>query len=347
MKLPKARKLPSGSWYTRVTVNGEVYNITRATAKECEREAAAIKSGAKHATTAKDSRLLYDVVDEYINSRSAVLSPSTCRGYRQIQRNNVQQLMQMQVGQIDSTVAQRAINAEAKVHSAKTVKNVGSLICSALNEICGIQIKLKYPQLVEPEHNFIHEEDIPSFLAGIKDYKHELIILCCLHGLRCSEAMALRRCDIDTESHVIHVRGAAVRDENEMLVYKKETKTKTSRRDVPILIPRLLEIVPDIPADERLFDGSCGTDIYHAVQRGCKRAGIPQVSVHDLRRTFASLCAGRIDEKICQELGGWHDLYTMRKIYQQVSPAKYESAISELRNIFCYENVMTEDNPSK
>lgn len=47
MKTPTARQLPSGSWFVRVKVDGVEHSITRPTKKEAEREAIALKSGAK------------------------------------------------------------------------------------------------------------------------------------------------------------------------------------------------------------------------------------------------------------------------------------------------------------
>ena len=47
MKIPKAEKLPSGSWRVRIMVAGERISITAATKKEAEQQAAAIKAGAK------------------------------------------------------------------------------------------------------------------------------------------------------------------------------------------------------------------------------------------------------------------------------------------------------------
>ena len=39
MKIPKARQLPSGSWFVRVMIDGKRHSITRPTRKEAESEA--------------------------------------------------------------------------------------------------------------------------------------------------------------------------------------------------------------------------------------------------------------------------------------------------------------------
>ena len=47
MKIPKAKQLPSGSWFCRVRGNGQDIGITRPTEKEAVAEARAVKAGAK------------------------------------------------------------------------------------------------------------------------------------------------------------------------------------------------------------------------------------------------------------------------------------------------------------
>ena len=47
MKTPKAKKLPSGSWYVSVRIDGKDISITRSTEKEAVAESMAIKAGIK------------------------------------------------------------------------------------------------------------------------------------------------------------------------------------------------------------------------------------------------------------------------------------------------------------
>jgi hypothetical protein len=47
MRIPKAKQLPSGSWYIRIRVDGEDVSITRNTEAEAIAEAMSIKAGLK------------------------------------------------------------------------------------------------------------------------------------------------------------------------------------------------------------------------------------------------------------------------------------------------------------
>ena len=113
MKLPKARQLPSGSWFVRVQVDGKTISITKPTKREAEQEAAALKSKAKQYTSTTD-KTLTDAIDDYISSRENVLSPSTIRVYKQIQKYRFKSMMEKKVSSLTQEQLQRAVNAEAK-----------------------------------------------------------------------------------------------------------------------------------------------------------------------------------------------------------------------------------------
>lgn len=85
MKPPKARKLPSGQWFCRVRVDGQDVGITRPTEKEAVAEAMAIKAGIKQANKIENITLTR-AIDRFISDRDKILSPSTIRGYRIIQK---------------------------------------------------------------------------------------------------------------------------------------------------------------------------------------------------------------------------------------------------------------------
>ncbi|MGN0386293.1 MAG: hypothetical protein ACI4EX_10470 [Lachnospiraceae bacterium] len=113
MKIPTPRKLPSGSWFVRVQVDGKTIPITKPTKKEAEQEAMALKSKAKHAALSSD-KTLSQAIDDYISARENVLSPSTIAGYRKIQKLRFQNAMGKKVNDITSEKWQGYINAESK-----------------------------------------------------------------------------------------------------------------------------------------------------------------------------------------------------------------------------------------
>lgn len=319
MKLPKARQLPSGSWFIRVQVDGKTISITKPTKREAEQEAAALKSKAKQ-LTCSSNKTLNDAIDDYISSRENVLSPSTIRVYRQIQRNRFQSLMCLKLSAITQEKLQRTVNAEARTISAKSLKNAWGLIGAVLNDATGLRFTVRLPQVVHDDLPYLTPEQIPLFLDAIKGDPYEIPILLGLSSLRRSEILAVRWEDIDLENNCIHVHGSAVYNSDGELVHRQENKNTSSRRTVPFLIPQLRDAVKSTEKNSEYAVTCAPNTIRCATNRLCKKAGLPPIGAHGLRRSFASLCYHlQVPEQITMLAGGWSDIYTMRKIYTKIS----------------------------
>ena len=81
--MPKAKKLKSGSWNVRVTVQGKQYSFTDKDKKTALRMAAAFADECREAI---DNPPLIDAIRNYIDDREDTCSPSTLRGYRSIEK---------------------------------------------------------------------------------------------------------------------------------------------------------------------------------------------------------------------------------------------------------------------
>lgn len=122
-------------------------------------------------------------------------------------------------------------------------------------------------------------------------------------------------------------------DENNKKVRKKQNKNATSTRNVPIVIPEL------VAALERDRKPSAPVMPYHqnslryGIRKICQENNLPNVGIHGLRHSFASLAYHlQIPEKIAMEIGGWADATTMHKIYTHIAKSdikRYQTAMSE------------------
>lgn len=319
MKIPKARQLPSGAWFCRVRIDGQDIAITRDTEKEAVAEAMAVKSGIKEAEKRVRKKTLTAAIDDYIEARQNILSPSTIRGYRIIQNNRFQSMMKKDVFTVTQDQWQRAVNLESKRLNAKTLTNSWRFLSSVIAEATGKQMKIRLPQIVANERSWLSPEQVPIFVEAIKGTSIEIPALLALSSLRCSELLNLRWQDIDLEKGVLRVNGAAVEDENGELIRRQETKNKTSRRTVPI-IPPLREALETTPACGEYVVTMTSNGIYKHINRICARNDLPEVGIHGLRHSFASL-AYKLDmpEKIAMQIGGWANDQTMRKIYTHLA----------------------------
>lgn len=322
MKKPVARKLPSGAWMCRVRVDGQDICITREKPELAEAEALAIKTGIIDGEKKPKRKTLTKAIDEYIEVRRNIISPSTIRGYKIIQDNRFQSMMSKDITIVTQEQWQRAVNAEAKRLSPKTLANSWRFLASVIAEATGKTITVQLPQIVPNERPWLTPEEIPTFVAAVKGTRVEIPALLALSSLRCSELLDLKWENIDLQKKVIHVTGSAVLDENGDLIHKRTNKNNTSRRTVPI-IPPLLAALQAAPRNGEYVVTYKSGALYNAINRVCDANGLPRVGIHGLRHSFASLAFHlNMPEKVAMQIGGWANDQTMRKIYTHLSQAE-------------------------
>ena len=134
--MPRAQKLPSGSWRVRVydgkDQNGKdrYRSFTASTKKQAEFLAAEYAAKKKYTV---ESMTVGEAIDRYIASKDEVLSPTTLNEYRKMRKNYLQSLMQIRIDRLTREQVQIAVNNEAKTHSAKTVINAHGLLSASLS----------------------------------------------------------------------------------------------------------------------------------------------------------------------------------------------------------------------
>lgn len=334
MKTPKARQLPSGAWFCRVRIDGKDISITRDTEKEAVAEAMAVKAGIKEASKKPKKKTVTKAIDDYIEARRNILSPSTIRGYKTIQDNRFQSLMKKDIFVITQEECQRAVNLEAKIVKAKTLTNSWRFVSSVIFEETGQRFFVRLPQIIPAERPWLTPEQIPVFVEAVKGDPIEIPALLALSSLRRSELINLRWKDVDLSKGILRVNGAAVFDENGQLVRKQETKNKTSRRTVPI-IPPLMDALRVAEQKGEYVVTWHPNAIMCRVNRVCSAHGLPEVGLHGLRHSFASLSYHlNIPEKVVMEIGGWADNQTMRKIYTHISQKDVSDHANALTGFF-------------
>ena len=333
MKIPKAYKLPSGSWTVRVQIDGRKINITKPTEAEAIAEATALKAGVKQ-DKASGRLTLAKAIDRYIEDRESICSPSTILGYRIIQKNRFKSMMGKDIFSVTQEQWQRAINAEAREVSGKTIKNAWGFVSSVIHEATGFRPSVTLPQVIDKTIPFLSAEDIPVFVKAIHGTSIEIPALLCLSSLRQSEMLALRWKDVDMKKKVLHIRGATVRGEDLQRVRKEQTKNSSSRRTVPI-IPPLYEALKNAEHTQETVVTLAPNSIRNHINRICMKNDLPRVGIHGLRHSFASLAQHlNMPEKVVMELGGWSDYRTMKKIYTHISQADIAKRAEQITNFF-------------
>lgn len=322
-------KCKGNTWYSQMMVGGERVYISAATEEEYYAKARAAKQGLIEMKKAAPKLTLGAAIDNYINDNDAVLSPSTINAYRSYRRTRFEGYMDADVEQINY---QRMINEECKKVAPKTVHNAYRLVTASLKHAQIPIPEVNLPQKHKAERPWLDYQQIATFLIALRNKPYELGALLALHGLRRSEILHLTADDIDTERGLIYVRGASVIGENNKLTDKATNKTTASSRVVNIVIPRLNEL---IDGKEGKLITTNPTTMYALINKLCAKNGLPQVGVHGLRHSFASLAYHlKWSEATTMREGGWSDPSVVHNIYTHLAAQDANADIQRMKDFY-------------
>lgn len=329
-----AKKLPSGSWrcrvYSHTDASGKkvyksftVADPSNKGRRKCEAMASewAESKELKRLTGSKESLTFGDALDQYIDSRQNVLSPTTIRDYRNIRKNHVPSLMDLQVSEITQQHVQEAINLEALQRSPKTVRNTHGVISAVMHVYRpDFALNTALPKKVRTEISVPSEDVIKRILEVSEGTGLEIPILLAVFGpMRRGEICALHSDDIN--GHIVHVHRNMVlqgREGGSRYIIKTPKSYAGDRYiDYPGFVAahfkgksgRICPLNPDQITDK--------------FSKLLKRENIPHFRFHDLRHYSASVqhSLGVPDAYIMQR-GGWDDDRTLKAIYRHALAEK-------------------------
>ena len=341
MKLPTPKKVSSGKWFIRLRLGGEEITLSDWDKKKLLLDAEAIKLEYKRTQRLPEqtepqtgSKTISEIIDEYLADKTHVFSPATLRYGRIVQKNRFQSVMQRAIGEIANSEWQGIVNKESSKYAPKTVKNSYGFIRTAVKSVEGRELPVvKLPGAIPKPPRFYTFEQIPVFVDAVKDTPYAVPALLALSSMRISEISALDWKDIPENPDFITVSGAVVPDESGKYVKKKQNKTVSSARNVPILIPELSSAIErDRKPSGPVLDMRQNS-MREGLKKVCAKAGLPYIGIHGLRHSFASLASHlNMPENIAAEIGGWSDLKTMHDIYTHIAKSdisRYKKELAE------------------
>jgi len=340
--VPKPVQLPSGSW--RIWLAKEKESIVRSTPNACTEAALTFRkqwlkdeAEGKHEPPPKIVTL-GEVLDDYIKARSAALSPSTISGYQSIRDNRFKDHMDDDVSTLNP---QQIVNDEIEAGlAAKTISNAWHLCSSALKKAKVQFERPRMPRVVKHERDWLDYKQIQVFLKLIEGKPCELGALLALHSLRRSELFGLKTKNYDAKKQLILVRGAMLSTIQSGWVYSELNKNDTSRRDVPVVIPRLAELLSKVDKKSEFIIGDSQKNLYRQINSICRKAGLPQPGIHGLRHSFASLAYHLGWKKLStQQVGGWKNSKIIDEIYTH--NADLDKDLETMRAYFVQNNDQT------
>lgn len=317
--MPKAKKLPSGSWRVQVfdykDVDGRRHykSFTTPTKREAEFEAAQWAASGKSNAAIEDISL-YAAITRYIDAKQGVLSPSTIRGYEGMQRNYFKEIGRTSLKSLDNTTLQIWISDLSKHLSPKTVRNVHGLLASVLDMfVPDFHLKTTLPAKEKPDLYTPSDEDIKHLLEHVSGRELEIAILLAAFGpMRRGEICALTADDI--HGNIIDVNKSMVQGPDG-LWHIKQPKTYSSYRRIEY--PEF--VIEKMNGIQGRIVKATPAQITNRFGRAITFSRLPHFRFHDLRHYAASImhAIGVPDQYILQR-GGWASDNVMKTVYRNV-----------------------------
>ncbi len=242
----------------------------------------------------------------------------------------------VKVCEVTRIVYQQLINDYAREHERQTTMDFHHQLKGAILDAVDegliekdptrkVIIKGKTPS--EKKIKFLNQFELHTLLIGL-DLQKEVnwdwfILLIAKTGMRFSEALALTPKDFDFSHQSLSI--------NKTWDYKGDggflpTKNKSSVRKIQIdwqLVIQFSELLKGLPEDKPIFVKGdrkvYNSTVNDILERHCKKANIPVISVHGLRHTHASLLlfAGVSIASVARRLGH-SSMTTTQKTYLHI-----------------------------
>ncbi|WLP85695.1 site-specific integrase [Mycoplasma seminis] len=241
---------------------------------------------------------------------------------------------------LNRLIYQQLLNDFAATHEKQTTMDFHRLLKPAIQDALDegfiekdpcrkVIIKGKVPR--PKKAKYLNQFELHSLLKtlklGEKPNVDWMILLIAKTGMRFSEAAALTPADFDFSKQIVVV--------NKTWDYKEArdfqpTKNKSSIRKIQIdwmISTQFSALTKNLPADQPIFikENIYNSTVNDTLERRCKQANVPIISVHGLRHTHASvlLYAGVSIASVAQRLGH-SNMSTTQKVYLHI--------INELEN---------------
>ena len=329
-KLPTAVQLPSGRWRCQVMVHGKRVSVVEDDAKTAQAKAVAMKAGLIEKEKKVSYMTIGDAIDRYIESRDAILAPTTVHEYKRIRKSKLQSLMCIDINAITQEQIQSAVNEMAKSSSPKSVRNAHALLTAAMSIYKpSMNIKTILPQKQKSSIKIPSHEEIRKIVDGAHGDRAEIPILLAIWlGLRMSEIRGLTWDCI--EGDTLHVRQAKIRVEHQDIIKGTKTYSGNRKLKLPEEIKKLLE------TSERCgkyITNMSARKIYGHFVKICEKAGVPHYRFHDLRHYNASLMLSLgVPDKYAMERMGHATNNMLKTVYQHTMDDKRKEVDDAIDN---------------
>ncbi|OUS77256.1 site-specific integrase [Paenibacillus sp. MY03] len=283
---------------------------------------------------------------------------TTAYGYRNILKHVNSFLGGIELQKLNPTHIQQYYKhlLEEKRLSSNTVRKHHANIRKALDYALKQQYVYRnvadavaLPRKIDYEGKALTKEQLHDLLNTVKDTKLELpVYLAAYLGLRRSEIAGLQWENINMEQRILNVKTVRTSAGDNVVI--KRPKTSKSQRSLYI-DDEILELLKKVRAKQDEYKQLLGkdyvkSDFVYTREDGkpyrvntvteqftvfLKRQGMPQIRLHDLRHTFASILHNEgIDLKSISEALGHSDIGTTNKIYTHIFDKTHKNTVTAM-----------------
>lgn len=290
----------------------------------------------------------------YVNAVKSIIAPYFRKKkilLRDLQAHDIQMFYQEQLQRVK---ASSVIHYHANIHKALKYAVKNDMIPSNPAD------KVERPKQDKFYGNFYDRDELNKLFEAVAGTKLELpVLLGAFYGLRRSEIVGLKWSAIDFEQNTItisHTVTSCNLDGKCVIVAKDTTKTKSSRRTLP-LVPYFHEKLLAVKAQQERNQKLCGRSynrefleyicvddigdrfkpnyITSQFPKLLERNGFRKIRFHDLRHSCASLLlASGVPMKHIQEWLGHSDFSTTANIYAYLDYSSKLTSASAMESNF-------------
>lgn len=290
----------------------------------------------------------------YVNAVKSIIAPYFRKKkilLRDLQAHDIQMFYQEQLQRVK---ASSVIHYHANIHKALKYAVKNDMIPSNPAD------KVERPKQDKFYGNFYDRDELNKLFEAVAGTKLELpVLLGAFYGLRRSEIVGLKWSAIDFEQNTItisHTVTSCNLDGKCVIVAKDTTKTKSSRRTLP-LVPYFHEKLLAVKAQQERNQKQCGRSynrefleyicvddigdrfkpnyITSQFPKLLERNGFRKIRFHDLRHSCASLLlASGVPMKHIQEWLGHSDFSTTANIYAHLDYSSKLTSASAMESNF-------------
>jgi integrase len=336
-------KLPSGSW--RATLPGRK---KAGRSRTFEHRADAVSWLHSRASTKAAPT---GTVGEWLTEWLALTKPDVrAKSYAddawRVGRHLVPRLGAVRLRDLDATAVKRMLAEMAAAGSSDSERQkAGAVLRKALNSAVDLgrlstspMARVKLPTPKRADKRVMTPDQLRAFVAAAegKGYGHVFRVWADA-GLRPQEMFALRWSDFDLTAGTLSISRAFDAESRTV----EPTKTRRSKRTIPLASSTLAAVRAARPADDGLFlpdsvgghwwEGNFRREVLKPIGRA---AGVPWVYAYCFRHTLASILLSKgVNILIVSRRLGHDDISTTLRSYSHLMPEDQERAASVMESI--------------